>query len=183
MAEPFFAPGPQLWPAIPGSGFGYFPTIPGSRMSMITTSPPSDVPPAVGTGWPAAASVGGGMPVATPADFATAATPHALLGAVAMRRGQPMGPTNDHEIEDFICDVLDLLPGTNDIEVRCDSGRATLTGSVPHKRLKRDVGEVAWAIPSVNDVQNNITIITRRRSRAGGRDVEAATIPGGRKQG
>src|SRR5262249_44142280 len=68
-----------------------------------------------------------------------AVTAPALLAAVAVRRGQPMGPTNDQEIEDFIYDALELLPGTNEIEVRCDGGRITLTGSVQHKRLKRDV--------------------------------------------
>ena len=83
-----------------------------------------------------------------------------------MRRGQPLGPTNDQEIEDFIYDAFDLLPGTNDVEVRVEGGRATLTGSVPHKRLKRDVGEMAWTIPTLNDVQNNVTITQRRRSRA-----------------
>ena len=179
MTEPFFAPVPQLWPAIPAPGFGYFPTVPGSRMLMTPTPATGDVPPSLGTSWPA--SISGGMSVT--ADFTPAVTPQALLAAVAVRRGQPMGPTNDPEIEDFICDVLDLLPGSTDVEVRCDSGRATLTGSVSHKRLKRDVGEVAWAIPNVNDVQNNITIATRRRSRATGRDVEAVASVAGRKQG
>jgi hypothetical protein len=35
----------------------------------------------------------------------------ALLVAVAIRRGQPLGPTNDQEIEDFLYAALDLLPG------------------------------------------------------------------------
>jgi hypothetical protein len=48
-----------------------------------------------------------------------------------------------------------------------------LTGSVPHKRLKRDIGEIAWAIPGVNDVQNNLTIAARRRSRTANRESEA----------
>src|SRR5262249_16078504 len=106
-----------------------------------------------------------------------------LLVAVAVRRGQPMGPTNDQEIEDFISDALDLLPGTNDVDVRCESGRATLTGSVSYKRVKSDAGEVVWAIPNVNDVQNNIPIAARRRSRTSARDAEAhAMTGGGRKQ-
>lgn len=98
-----------------------------------------------------------------------------------MRRGQPMGPTNDQECEDFLYDALELIPGTSEVEVRCDSGRATLTGSVHHKRLKRDLGEIAWTIPALNDVQNNITIATKRRSR--GRDTESQTPASGRKQG
>jgi osmotically-inducible protein OsmY len=86
------------------------------------------------------------------------ATVHRLLTLVAMRRGQPMGPTSDTEIEEFIYDALEYLPASNEVEVRVDGGRATITGSVPHKRLKRDIGEIAWAIPAINDVQNNVTI-------------------------
>ena len=54
-------------------------------------------------------------------------------------------------------------------------GRPTrIAGSVTHKRLKRDIGEIAWAIPIVNDVQNNVAIATRRRSRVAGRETEAS---------
>lgn len=106
-----------------------------------------------------------------------------FLAAVAMRRGQPQGPSTDPEIEDFIYDALELLPGTSDVEVRCEGGRATLTGSVPHKRVKRDVGEIAWAIPVLNDVQNNVTITSRRRSRGAAREGEPGVNPPNRKQG
>jgi len=107
----------------------------------------------------------------------------ALVGAVAMRRG-PVGPANDQEIEDFICDVLDLLPGANDVEVRCEGGRAVLTGNAQHKRVKRDAGEIAWAIPGINDVQNNITMTPRRRSRSAVREAESAppSVAASRKQ-
>jgi hypothetical protein len=108
--------------------------------------------------------------------------PATVLAAVAMRRGQPLGPTNDQEVEDFIYEVLDLLPGASDVEVRCEGGRVTLTGAVQQKRAKRDVGEIAWAIPPVTDVQNNVTIAARRRSRAQGRDSEPPTVVAGRKQ-
>jgi BON domain len=122
----------------------------------------------VSTGLSAAIVPGpmGTFPSFTGTEIAIGVTAPALLTAVAMRRGQPLGPTNDQEIEDFIYDALDLLPGATDVEVRCENGKATVTGSVPHKRLKRDVGEIAWAIPSLNDVQNNITVATRRRSRS-----------------
>jgi hypothetical protein len=93
------------------------------------------------------------------------------------------GPTSDQDVEEFIYDALELLPGAGDVEVRCEGGRTTLTGSVPHKRLKRDVGEIAWAIPGINDVQNNIGITTRRRSRAFTREPEPQQSGGaGRKQ-
>ena len=107
-----------------------------------------------------------GVPAFMGAETAIGVTAPALLTAVAMRRGQPLGPTNDQEVEDFIYDAFDLLLGTNDVEVRVEGGRAVLSGSVAHKRLKRDLGELAWAIPALNDVQNNVTITARRRSRA-----------------
>src|SRR5262249_29219177 len=115
-----------------------------------------------------------------PAGLVTASS---LLAAVALRRGQPQGPTNDHEVEDFIYDALDLLPGAADVEVRCENGRATLTGVVQHKRTKRDVGEIAWAIPGLQDVQNNVSITSRRRARAAGREAEAPSGASPRKQG
>ena len=99
-------------------------------------------------------------------------TASSLLMGIALRRGQPQGPTSDQDVEEFIYDALELLAGASDVEVRCEGGRVTLTGTVPHKRLKRDVGEIGWAIPGINDVQNNIGITTRRRSRAFTREPE-----------
>jgi BON domain len=154
---------------------------PGGPLSAVPTSNPMPIDPyafaggvmpifagpSVGAGLSAVASspLPTGVPALTASEIAVGVTAPWLLTAVAMRRGQPLGPNNDQEIEDFISDAFDLLPGTNDVEVRVEGGRATLTGSVPHKRLKRDVGEIAWTIPTVNDVQNNVTITQRRRSR------------------
>lgn len=107
-----------------------------------------------------------------------------LLAAVALRRGQPQGPSTDQESEDFLADAIEWLPGTADVEIRCEAGRATLTGSVQHKRVKRDIGELAWAIPGLNDVQNNVTIASRRRTRpAGSREAETSSSGSARKQG
>jgi hypothetical protein len=136
-----------------------------------------------------AANFGLGMPfVSNPLAFAgypgllPAPMITALLATVAMRRGQPAGPTNDQEIEDLVYDVLEFLPGTNDVEVRCEGGRVTLTGTVQHKRLKHDIGEIVWAIPGVNDVQNTIAITTKRRSRSSSRESEPQAAVTGRKQ-
>jgi len=109
-------------------------------------------------------------------------TPSSLLATVAMRRGQTQGPANDHEVEDFIYDALELLSGAADVEVRCEGGRATLSGTVQHKRIKRDIGEIAWAIPGLQDVQNNVSIASRRRARAAGREAEASGGAPTRKQ-
>jgi hypothetical protein len=159
---------------------------------MVSTPPavagPAPDPAQLGTGQLGTAqlgptpAVGAGTQVLAAADFSVGVTPQALLATVAMRRGQSTAPTADQEIEDFVYDALDLLSGATDVEARCEGGKVQLTGSVPNKRVKRDIGEVVWAIPSVNDVQNNITITARRRSRGQGREAEAAAGPA-RKQG
>jgi len=131
---------------------------------------------------PGSFGFGGGFQGIVPPDLANYNL-STLLTAVAMRRGQPMGPTTDQEIEDFIYDTLEWLPWASDVEVRCENGRATLTGTVHQKRLKHDVGEIAWAIPGINDVQNNVTISARRRSARAGRETETHTGTSGRKQG
>ena len=182
MVEPLFAPVSQFWPAIPAPAVGFVqaPMASAHRPfgTMMSAGMPTQGPTSGGALSSAQASnpmpldpyafAGGVMPTVpalTTSEIAVGVTASALLTAVAMRRGQPLGPTNDQEIEDFISDAFDLLPGTNDVEVRVEGGRATLTGSVPHKRLKRDVGEIAWTIPTLNDVQNNVTVTQRRRSR------------------
>ena len=99
-------------------------------------------------------------------------TAPSVIAAVALRRGLPQGPTNDHDVEELLYDAMELLPGSSDVEVRCEGGRVSLSGSVPHKRIKHDLGELAWAIPVINDVQNTVTITGRRRSRAFGREAE-----------
>jgi len=71
-----------------------------------------------------------------------------------------------------------LRCGATDVEVCSENGRVTVSGNVPHKRQKPDIGEIAWAIPSINDVQNNITIVARRRARAAtpGREAEGGPV-------
>jgi hypothetical protein len=164
---------------IGGHGLGSSPLLggPGTMVPVGRDMPIFSTTPAYA--YPANAITASGLSASNPFPFAGSAPPAlanpeagmgvsapALLAAVAMRRGQPQGPANDHEVEDFIYDALELLSGTADVDVRCEGGRATLTGTVHHKRAKRDVGEIAWAIPGVNDVQNNITIASRRRARA-----------------
>ena len=181
MAEAFFGSVSQ-WPSIPVPAIGYPPAsiTPASRPPGLGMGP-ATAAPGVGNGVSAVVPIVGGMPSIAGPEIAIGVPAPALLATVAMRRGQPQGPVHDHEIEDFIYDALDLLPGTSDVEVRCEGGRATFTGSVPHKRVKRDIGEVAWAIPTVNDVQNNITIAARRRSRVPNREAEAPAAAGARK--
>ena len=171
--------------SMPSIGFGITPTVEAGAFSV---SPFVGQAHAGGTlhgqsplGW--GMSPAAHTPLSAPFSIPEGITAPGLLAGIALRRGQPQGPTSDQDVEEFIYDALELLPGAGDVEVRCESGRATLTGSVPHKRLKRDVGEIAWAIPGINDVQNNIGITTRRRSRAFTREPEAQqTGSAGRKQ-
>jgi len=107
----------------------------------------------------------GNMPWAGPPAMPAPPAP-LLVAAVAMQRGRPQGPGTDPDVEELIYDTLEFIQGSNEVEVRCEGGRVTLSGTVPHKRLKRDIGEIAWAIPIVNDVNNTITIASRRRARS-----------------
>jgi len=122
------------------------------------------------------------VPLSTPFAVPEGVTAPALMAAIGLRRGQPQGPTSDNDVEEFIYDAVELLPGAGEVEVRCEGGRVTLTGSVPHKRVKRDVGELAWAIPGINDVHNTLAISTRRRARAFTRESEPQPSGAGRKQ-
>ena len=204
MIEPLFGGVASMWPGVPAVAPGWSgPT--GNRPLLAGGLSVPQVPPVtVGAGSPGLSrpqtaplttplssdayevgriAMAGAFPAPLPPEIAVGYSVPALLATVAMRRGQPLGPTNDQEIEDFIYDALELLAGTSEVEVRCEGGRATISGTVPHKRLKRDVGEIAWGIPGLNDVQNNVTITGRRRQRTSGRETEVQTTAPGRKQG
>lgn len=186
MMEPLFGTGSPFATGAPSPGPGWFqlplpvtnrpligPSVPGFGMLPAMTFVPQPIPQPVPQPIPQEPYGPGGVPDGSA---------QGLLAAVAMRRGQPMGPSNDQEIEDFMYDALEYLPGATDVEVRCESGgRITLTGNVAHKRLKHDVGEIAWTIPAVSDVQNNLTITARRRRSP--RESEGAQPGGARKQG
>ena len=180
MAEPLLA-APPLWAAGPASGIAFAAPSYGNGPAALGATPSISAPTVLGPS--ASTLLGAAHPLAPqpigPLSYGVPAS--SLLMTVAIRRGQPQGPASDQEIEDFVYDALELLAGTADVEVRADGGRVTLTGSVQHKRLKRDVGEIVWTIPTVNDVQNNVTIASRRRTRTAGREPEAPNTQG-RKQ-
>jgi hypothetical protein len=205
MIEPLFGSGSSVWTGMPSTVFGFQPpAVPSTPFGFQSPITILNRPMAAPLGSSTLPGIPGGItgaqaasiPVAFPfasqpaaffgpagADPTPGMTAPSLIAAVAMRRGQPNGPTNDPEVEDFIYDAFELLPGTADVDVRCEGGRVTLTGSVHHKRLKRDVGEIAWAIPVLHDVQNNVTITSRRRTRAASRDAEVPATSVNRKQG
>jgi hypothetical protein len=175
MNEPLFGSLSPPWPATPFPPTPFPPTgwpvspMPVAGRPLAAAPPPVTSVPGGLTGGLTPATAMMPTVAALPSfasDVAVGVPVPALLATVAVRRGQPLGPTNDQEIEDFVYDVLELLPGSGEVDVRCEGGRVTLTGTVHYKRLKRDVGEIAWAIPGVTDVHNTITIAARRRSRA-----------------
>jgi len=202
MIEPLFATPAAPWSGISAPGFGW--AIPPANRPLANgltfgLSPLSAPVVTATPGLPPRGAVLGALAAVPPDVYGATTFPGAfapafgveiagnysipaLLSAVAIRRGQPLGPTNDQEIEDFVYDALEMLPGTTEVEVRCEGGRISLTGSVQHKRIKRDVGELAWGIPIVNDVQNNLTIATKRRVRTQ-REGEAQQSTPARKQG
>ncbi len=159
------APGP-VWPAVgalfsgesmPGIVTGGYTSAGLAPMTTGNIGTPFIVP--------------GGVPAST------------VIATMSMRRGQPQGPASDQDVEELLYDAIELMPGGGEIEVRCEGGRVSLTGSVPNKRVKRDVGELAWAVPGVNDVHNTLNIATRRRSRGFTRESEAQQPTGpSRKQ-
>jgi hypothetical protein len=182
MHEQFLGTGSPMWTGLPSPGFGWFqaPVALANRLagvSIPSAFASSVQPDMLGYG---AIGVTGLVPALAGPEVPYGPSARMLLGAVAARRGQPMGPTNDHENEEFLYDALDFI-GASDVEVRVEGGRATLTGTVAHKRLKRDAGELAWAMPSVSDVQNTVTIAGRRRQRIGVRDAESQSAAPSRK--
>lgn len=191
MVELMFGAGSPMWTAGPSIGVPYQPVAfgntplpaPGFSAPMIAggrgstgygggiapTAQQTLAAPGLAVAYPFASN----LLAAQLADATGMVTASSMLAAVALRRGQPQGPTNDAEVEEFVYDALELLPGAAEVEIRCENGRVTLTGSVPHKRTKRDAGEIAWAIPGALDVQNNVSITSRRRARAASREGEA----------
>jgi len=163
MIESLFAPAPSIWAPMPSPGLGWYQTPVG--VGSRSTAPSGSTFAPISLGMPE---------ISAPA----------LVAAVAVRRGQPHGPTTDPEVEEFIYDTFELLMGAGDVDVRSEGGRVTLTGNVSHKRLKHDLGEIVWAIPAVTDVQNNMTITARRRGRPIGvsKDSDAQSNAPARKQ-
>jgi hypothetical protein len=176
MSEPFYGSGIPMWSGVSSPGFTWFqPPVPvgsqlmGPGVAGLVPTMPGQMP--VLQGGPYSAPTAYSMPAMGLEVPATTTAP-ALLAAVALKRNQPLGPTNDQEIEDFIYDALELFPGASEVEVQADGGRITLTGRVQHKKLKHDAGELAWATRGVEDVQNDVTIMMRRRVRGASREKE-----------
>ena len=76
-------------------------------------------------------------------------------------------PTDDETVE-MIYDAIDadpVIPFDADIDVDCDAGTITLTGTVMSKEIKHAAGDDAWWIPGVDDVHNDLQVVSRRHER------------------
>jgi hypothetical protein len=88
----------------------------------------------------------------------------------------------DEEIEEIIYEAIDNDPFISwnaEVEVRCENGQVSLTGTVPNKRIKHSVGEIAWWVPGVVDVHNSIVVASRRGARGRIQRGERLEVPGG----
>jgi len=78
------------------------------------------------------------------------------------------GPLDDDAIRDLIYECIDtdptILPDV-DVEVEVKDGVVTLRGPVPGKRTKHAIGDAAWWIPTVVDVNNQLQVSPRRDRR------------------
>ncbi len=67
---------------------------------------------------------------------------------------------SDDRISDDICDLLWLNGNidASDVDVEVKNGEATLKGTVPNRQMKRLAEDLAYAVPGVSDVQNQLRV-------------------------
>jgi len=79
------------------------------------------------------------------------------------------GLPTDREIVEMIYDVMDddlIIPFDAEINVDSDAGTVTLTGTVHSKLVKHAAGDDAWWIPGVDDVRNELRVVSPPRGKA-----------------
>lgn len=90
---------------------------------------------------------------------------------------------SDDEIREMVEESIDAdpaVPYDSDINVDVTGGIVTLTGTVPSKRIKHAVGDDAWWVTGVWDVNNNLQVTGRRERMAGApREREQPRAPRG----
>lgn len=78
------------------------------------------------------------------------------------------GFADDEQIKEMVYNSIDAdpsIPANADINVEVDGGVVTLTGTVPSKRTKQAVGDAAWWIPDVIDVNNQMKVQPRKERK------------------
>jgi hypothetical protein len=158
------------WPAF-GPSFSGVESAPGQMSGIGPGYTNTGLPPIATGNITTPFLVPGGVPAAT------------VIAALLVRRGQPHGPASEQDVEELLYDAIEMMmPNAGEVEVRCESGRLSLTGAVPNKRVKHDIGELAWAVPGINDVNNTLNIQSRRRARGFTREPETQSAGPSRKQ-
>ncbi|MBI4496346.1 MAG: BON domain-containing protein [Chloroflexi bacterium] len=97
-----------------------------------------------------------------------------------------MPTLDDEQIRNLVYDAIDadpLVPFDSDITADVTGGVVTLRGTVPNKRVKHAIGDDAWWIPGVIDVNNQLEVRRReRRATPTGQERQPATAqPMGRE--
>lgn len=89
---------------------------------------------------------------------------------------------SDERIREELNEALARHPeiDASDVEVRVQGGEITLTGTVPNRRAKRLVEDVAERVFGAKDVQNNVRVKAESQERFGERDVTRAPDREGR---
>jgi|GEM_PF-2050745 len=172
---PGFGPGPQFGGQFCGpTGFGPSAGFGAAGWNYPGFGPGNFMP---STNW------GGGYGFTPPAN----AWPGPYLQGWGLGGGRTWGGTyspqflstglpTDSEIVEMIYDAMDddpVVPFDADINVDSNAGTVTLTGTVHSKLVKHAVGDDAWWIPGVDDVQNNLQVVSRRVTPSGGRPAPA----------
>ena len=105
MMESLFGSATPLWAGLATSGFGW----------PAAASPFANRPMAPSGTLSAPVGATLGMPVGPVGyDLPVLPTAGSIIATVAARRGQPMAPSSDAELEDFLYDCVEFLPGTGE---------------------------------------------------------------------
>jgi osmotically-inducible protein OsmY len=102
--------------------------------------------------------------------------PYGGAGESALRGRGPKGyRRSDPRIYEDICEALIDEPNVDcrDIEVTVEGGEVTLSGTVPHRRDKRHVEELAWQIRGVEQVHNRLRTKSLPEGEPWGRPIDA----------
>ncbi|MGH2448509.1 MAG: BON domain-containing protein [Chloroflexota bacterium] len=86
--------------------------------------------------------------------------------------GNEKGPqeAGDEQLTHYLYDQIDAnpaIPDSANVQLHVNNGVVTLTGQVPTKRAKHAAGEVAWQVPAVADVYNQLEVTGRTGKSAG----------------
>ena len=101
------------------------------------------------------------------------------------RRG-PKGYTrSDERIREDVCEQLSHAPylDVGEVSVEVESGKVTLTGEVPERRMKHAIEDIADHCLGVQDVENRITVLRNGGSSSAESGRKTGNLRSGSQQG